>query len=345
MKAGEDEAGEMITLKEAAGWLNEMRPSELGPANRLSINQMMDETLDKVKIREKILQDLLSVNLNHRGNEEALEVLFQVAIQYAVWEDWRNAISVLQRVVEGYHPGSHRRGVVHWTLGIALYDQLEERSAHDHWMQARKLFADRAVAELRAENFRASTWYQSILLRMRIDCACHVQEACLHWLTSTHWPSTLTSLSMNLVRQLEKEICAKKYPKVYETANRLSQLAVNRLRVGETPEALMMIGLAISEMQNYEKAEEFFTHARSLYEPVSHGAVIARWALGNIYWQTTAKYEQAIKSWRDALEMTEELRRREDHQHNDEKMNWYRSTGDVMTDALDQMMRAKGIIS
>jgi hypothetical protein len=325
----------MISMKDAFGWLNIDDRSHLTHVNRLSLYQLQDARVPEAH-KKAMIRELRASIASNKDLMEGLEVIMTVAEYEFQHEDYLSSKQDLLFCVENYRPGSHRRAVANWMLGIVSWMVQDYQMGYNNWFQARQIFIDCAIEKGRVPASEMVNWYYKQIDQMRLDMACTVEESML-WLNYFE-PSRLSETARQLSERIRKEIDQKRYPQAYEIGNLLASISKNRLDPSETAEVWVVIGLAAYQMGNPRWAVDYWKRGSSGFTPWSHQWAVTRWMIGLASWKIPTENQRAVRCWMDAVETFQDLKLNADRVGDTARRDWYDGNGKIMKQAMEQMI-------
>ena len=332
----------MLSMSEVFSWLNYDDVPHLSSPNLLTLIQIQDKRIPQDH-REAGIKSMRISSETCQDKNEILEIKVTLAKIKFDTGDYNSARLDLSEAVERYPTASHRLGVAKWMLGIVLWRMMENEAAYANWFKAREIFAGITQLKVKAQAAEQVRWYNERMEQMRLDMTCTAEEA-FHWLNALS-PSHLTQTANALSTELKQQIQKKQFPLAYEISNRLAKLSRNRLDSTETAETWAVIGLAAYQMGVARLAIDYWLRGVSSFTPWSHEQAVCRWMMGTAQWQIQTEYDNAMKSWREAIETFKDLQLAADHANDSGRKDWYAARIPTMEKALGTTIKEKIVLS
>jgi tetratricopeptide (TPR) repeat protein len=326
----------MIKALEALDWLNQFDRPHLSINNRDCLDSIYRINAKENEVSGGILQ---IINFSSRSPDpwELPEALLHVGIVelHRGWEE--EAEDHLTQAYTFYAPDSHRRAVAAWILGIAEWRWRNQEPAHYHWSEARKTFEKLVERHKSHHDLAKKDWYADRVKSMSQDLCGKVPEI-VTWLAIFE-PLMLSESSREISEILIQKIRRNQIDTANNLLHDLERRSGDQTDYLETPAILVECGKVGWEAGNLYFAAELIERAVARFSPRSHLQAVARWMLGAVQWQISARTEKARRNWERSIEDFEYLALRADLDNRQKRKSWYEETRASMGLALREKIK------
>ena len=327
----------MLSYKEVHESLNYNASSQLKMDAELSFQQLKDEKVPPAQ--KKAALGMLKIKAeNSLFPLEKPEIFVGLAKYYFDLKDMDNSIAALKEAEGHYERTSHRCAVVKWLQGIILWRKIEIVPAYANWQFAVNNFEEIRKKEQRSKNSQNVIWYSERIDKMHIELT-KTSENAYEWINKWSSSALLPPTKM-IVDEIAEKIKRKEYPDVVDFGLALykgSLLSVNPM---ETAEVCLNIGNAYMRMGQARSAIAYLLKGFSLYTPRYYYQGVAKWMLGTAQWDLRSERNNAINSWKDALELFKIEKNQASQENLPLKREWLEKQIYWMEIALNEKMKA-----
>ena len=352
----------MIKIADAFRWLNRFEPSNLGELARPKIESLSqkarDDSISDSQF-ENELDQVVQQMTTPMMNLELAEFLLQCsafALRRGLAEKARTWTA---SAASAYPDGSHRKAVVRWMAGIALWQQSNTLAAHREWIAARAIFQEIAQAHYQLLDYLPKKtfvrlsyshrgmppgvkWYMDRLSEMEADLYCTIEET-QTWLKLPflgHHENGEISASMRpMAENVRKKVEEGGYLNASQMLNDLKQIGSHSWDYLDEPKIMVLSALIYYRLGDRYSAARLLRQATGAFPPHEHLHAVASWMLGAILWQIPAERHQVQHYWDESIACFQDLKLRADHQNEKERFKWYRLTLPLMERALKQQIQ------
>jgi tetratricopeptide (TPR) repeat protein len=302
----------MITIYNALSWLNSFEDNRtslqrdiLAAVRRMStaptedeLNQWEDDALDICRSRDVF------------DPYEYAEIKLNCAAAKFARKSFSEAELCVNEAIKLYPTNHHRLGVALWVLGIIETQLSRYRDAYIDWHKAHELFSEQ-INDLswRSQPIppNIKSWYLKLIREMEFDLY-GTMEFIYGLLNEAELvPDNLSEPVRSIMRSIQTEIQEDDFQTAYELIQSLLQCSAGAPNSRTLAEAMVYSGLAAGEMRNWDKAIEYLQKSSTLCLSFPHQRGVALWMLGLAQWQFQHRYNQAIITWQNGLEIFEDL--------------------------------------
>jgi tetratricopeptide (TPR) repeat protein len=134
--------------------------------------------------------------------------------------------------------------------------------------------------------------------------------------------SKLVTPATILRDQIVTNIKNNEFSKAYKKIDYLEACAGELDNIVDCGDIWVEIGMALYQMGNLLKAEEYWKKAVNDY-PACHECAVARWLLGTAQWQNDTSHKFAMNNWNATIRGFRELADEAERDRLEDAFNWY----------------------
>jgi tetratricopeptide (TPR) repeat protein len=328
----------MIAISEVLDWLNYDDVSNLSSQNLFSLQQLNSRLVPQVQ-KNAALQDLRINAETILNNLEKAEIKVNLGVYFFGTMNYEAAIVYLNDSLNLYSPDSHRQAVVYWLRGIVSWKIIENIQAHANWRRAINIFVAQRALSLSVNNTNKINWYDEQIEKMRVEVTMTAEEAFKEWLNRIVGITSLDRNAQLYVNEIEARIVRKEYKSAYEIGRALRRINNQRLNTDEVAEANIIIGMKYHRMGQASAAIEFFRNAEIGFNNDNYRKAVTLWIKGVSQWELKYENENAVKNWREAIDLFKIVREEMNKINNLRMMNWLDGQIPILQQALDEKNR------
>jgi tetratricopeptide (TPR) repeat protein len=322
----------MIGILDVLEWLNFNDQSYLLEEDKFSFRQINDPKIPQSQKDGALI--ILNANaVNSLNNLEKAELKVCLGVYYFRNRKYEEAIVHLNECEKLYEKKSHRQGVTNWMRGMVFWKTHENIKAFANWRVALNIFET-----LRDQNSIAKlpskvNWYDKAIDEMKVEITQTAEEA-FDWLNK--WDqSSLDDRALMFVKEIEERIKANEFSSAYEIGMGLGRISRLRMNPQESAEASVVIGLEYHRMGQPKLAIDYFLRAGATFTPGQYHQAVTKWMLGVAQWELRTEWDNAFRSWREAIDLFYEVMAQTDRGNDQKKRLWIENQLKFMQKSLD----------
>jgi len=316
-------------------WFCKYDSFQLNPLLQNNLGVLEKQDLSSASSHDNQTVVLAALRALQNPREKAFALLI-VSRMLAKFDCLEKTELLIFEALEYCIPHTDQAAIAEWLLGSVQWHLRKGVEGYDHWQASKQIFQQLIEDASRDQQKEKGQWFTRCVNTLDYlveEILVSVEAGSL--LLNRFKPGLSDPMLQTMVAMLRKEVKGRKF----ERAKALIALLLSEsLSCQEVPEVWVECGLAVFEMEDYDRCLDFLKAAYIKYKPDEENQIAVSWILGAVYncRKTNPNFKFALENWLQSRKMVMDQINQADKDNRVDKKAWYTRLERMMRQVMEQ---------
>jgi tetratricopeptide (TPR) repeat protein len=305
-------------------WLNKFDRSHVSATTQFIIGRLRDPLLGETWEEDyKRLDAISRAGVNQLEDAEVGMICADELIKRGRWKEALDHLEKSVKLYRSINNQTNRLAVALWIRGIVKYELLLHHEAVDSWNEACKLYKSLGRFDKGEDvGIEEVLWFRNCYTDLITELIT-IPEGVVAWIDELD--SIKLPISVNyLMGKIDELVRKQSFTKIYPLIERHELIADRDYSFPERGMLFVCFGMAFYQMDNVNKAIDYWHKALGCFLNPSLHHVVVKWMLGSVVYDIPEKRTQAVSYWKESIDEIDKLFNQTSSMGNVKKYEWYK---------------------